>query len=108
MHLLYTLAEYMDSLLLLQTPSEQSRLLNEIPQVIPDEVEPEPACEESTEKAEEEHNDDLPESFPERASKDISCSLTGNGKFRYLNDLADTTGLQGSYLLQSFCGASIL
>ncbi|KAJ0034548.1 hypothetical protein Pint_26320 [Pistacia integerrima] len=37
MHLLYTLAEYMDSLLLLQTPSEQARLQNEAPQVIPDE-----------------------------------------------------------------------
>ncbi|KAJ0092847.1 hypothetical protein Patl1_26918 [Pistacia atlantica] len=52
---------YMDSLLLLQTPSEQARLQNEAPQVIPDEVEPEPACEESTEKAEQEHNDDSPE-----------------------------------------------
>ncbi|KAJ0018454.1 hypothetical protein Pint_10297 [Pistacia integerrima] len=71
---------YMDSLLLLQTPSEQARLQNEAPQVTPDEVEPEPACEESTEKAEQEHNDDSPESFPERASKDTSCSLTGNGK----------------------------
>ncbi|XP_044487856.1 uncharacterized protein At5g08430-like isoform X2 [Mangifera indica] len=87
------LAEYMDILQLLQTPSEQSRLLNEVPQVIADVVEPEPACEESEEKAEQELNDGLPESFAEKAPKDPSCSHTTNGKFRCLNDSANTTGM---------------
>ncbi|KAI9177901.1 hypothetical protein LWI28_020464 [Acer negundo] len=51
------LYEYLDSLQLLRKPEEQSRLLREVPEVIVDDVDPEPILEEVTAKDEQEQYD---------------------------------------------------
>lgn len=82
----------MDKLLKLQTPSEQSRLLNEIPEVIADIVEPEPGCEDSTRKDQNEDWDSLPESAHRRASKNPAWNLKSSSLSCRLNDSTDTAG----------------
>ncbi|KAK1565262.1 hypothetical protein Q3G72_022719 [Acer saccharum] len=87
------LSEYLDNLLLLQTPAEQSRLLNEVPEVIAETIdEPEPAYEDSTRKEGQESKDGSSDSAPSRTSKTSSCNLEGKSISCCLNDLTDNPG----------------
>ncbi|KAK3183495.1 hypothetical protein Dsin_030781 [Dipteronia sinensis] len=82
------LSEYLDNLLLLQSPAEQSRLLNEVPEVIAETIdeEPEPAYEDSTRKEGQECKDGSSDSAPSRTSKTSSGNLEGNGISYHLTD----------------------
>lgn len=83
----------MDKLLKLQTPSEQSRLLNEIPEVIADVIELEPECEDSTGIDEKENIGTSPESGHRRTYTSPAQNLKSNGVFCHLNDSTDTAAM---------------
>ncbi|XP_020409950.1 uncharacterized protein At5g08430 isoform X2 [Prunus persica] len=74
------LAQYMDKKLLLEMPSEQSRLLNEVPEVITDIENFEPTLENSPSHDKRQH-DGLPEAL--RGSSQILSSGLANGTLYY-------------------------
>ncbi|XP_022762698.1 uncharacterized protein At5g08430-like isoform X2 [Durio zibethinus] len=82
------LSEYMDRMLLLQMPSEQSRLIHEIPEVVADVTGPELACKDSPRGEKEEHkasSESALRSFP-RIQTSI---LENNGVSCCQNDAMD-------------------
>ncbi|KAK0588413.1 hypothetical protein LWI29_000646 [Acer saccharum] len=76
------------------SPAEQSRLLNEVPEVIAETIdeEPEPAYEDSIRKEGQECKDGSSDSAPSRTSKTSSGNLEGNGISCCLNHLTDNPG----------------
>ncbi|XP_057991050.1 zinc finger CCCH domain-containing protein 19-like isoform X3 [Hevea brasiliensis] len=82
------LSEYMDRLLLLRTPTEQSRLLHDIPEIIADEAEVETAENDLSSK-DEKGNNTSPESACGGMSKPCRKSSSGNRIPSYLNDGAN-------------------
>lgn len=82
----------MDKLLKLQTPSEQSRLLNEIPEVIADIIELQPDCVDSTRIDGKENIGTSPESGHQRTYTSPAQNLKSNGVSCHLNDSTDTAG----------------
>lgn len=83
----------MDKLLKLQTPSEQSRLLNEIPEVIADIIELQPDCVDSTQIDEKENIGTSPESGHQRTYTSPAQNLKSNGVSCHLNDSTDTAAM---------------
>ncbi|XP_039018875.1 uncharacterized protein At5g08430-like isoform X1 [Hibiscus syriacus] len=71
------LSEYMYKLQLLQTPSEQSRLLHEVPEVVAEAAEPEPALKDSLKEYREEHKASS-ESAPGSISRIQKCISENN------------------------------
>ncbi|KAH9750572.1 Plus3 domain-containing protein [Citrus sinensis] len=77
----------------LQTPSEQSRLLNEIPEVIADIIELQPDCVDSTRIDEKENIGTSPESGHQRTYTSPAQNLKSNGVSCHLNDSTDTAAM---------------
>lgn len=94
----------MDRLLLLQKPSEQSRLLSEIPEVIAD-VELEPDRDDSTKEDEKVNNGELPELLPRRRTRNLPYNLMSNGISQLLNDSTNAAGLsfRSSIIMSDMC-----
>uniref|UniRef100_A0A2C9V596 Uncharacterized protein n=1 Tax=Manihot esculenta TaxID=3983 RepID=A0A2C9V596_MANES len=82
------LSAYMDKMLLLQTPAEQSRLLHDIPEIIADDAEVETADNELCRKDEKENNAS-PESASRGMSKPGRKSSSSNRISYNLNDGAN-------------------
>ncbi|EOX96979.1 Zinc ion binding,DNA binding, putative isoform 3 [Theobroma cacao] len=82
------LSEYTDRMLLLQMPAEQSRLIHEIPEVVADVAEPEPASENSPREDKEEHKT-LSESTLRSVSRIQTSILENNGVSCCRNDGMD-------------------
>ncbi|GAV63278.1 SWIB domain-containing protein/Plus-3 domain-containing protein, partial [Cephalotus follicularis] len=78
------LQEYMNSLLLLQTPSEQSRLLHEVPDIIADSEELELSHGDSSKRDEKECNATAESAFTESFKTPVN-NLKGNGIYSSLN-----------------------
>lgn len=74
LQILFTISEYIERKLLLQSPSEQSRLLEKLPEVIADVVENEPVYNDSFRKVKQGPNS-LPESPVGQASQTPSTNL---------------------------------
>lgn len=89
---LCTLSVYMDKMLLLRTPAEQSRLLHDIPEIIADDAEVEPADNDLSRRDEKENNAS-PESASRGMSKPGRKSSSSNRISYNLNDGANFAGL---------------
>lgn len=98
--ILHTFSEYLDRKLLLQTPVEQTRLLQEVPEVIADEIEVQSACKDMSRKDEQ---TDLPKSALKGTSPPPKRSSEGiKGSSCCLDDGANGAGLLvSSYFLIS-------
>lgn len=79
-------------MLLLQMPAEQSRLIHEIPEVVADVAEPEPASENSPREDKEEHKT-LSESTLRSVSRIQTSILENNGVSCCRNDGMDDAGM---------------
>ncbi|KDP42483.1 hypothetical protein JCGZ_00280 [Jatropha curcas] len=84
-------SEYMERLKLLQTPSEQARLSDEVPEIIADEAEIEPADKDLNRKDEKENNTS-PKSEIRELSRPSTKISRDNGISSSSNDGADFTG----------------
>ncbi|KAK2646190.1 hypothetical protein Ddye_021385 [Dipteronia dyeriana] len=86
--------EYLDSLQLLQKPEEQLLLLREVPEVIADDVDPEPVLENSMIKYEQEQNDGSLESALGRTTETPCCDLKCNGTSCCQNGATNAAGIE--------------